>query len=152
MTDPVPSGREVLERLSTATGDWQLQQRDGHYEIICNGVFLMASYNRESSRSLAAAALERVKGAQLRVVVGGLGIGYTAGAVLEDPRVRSLDLVEVEPVVVRWHREYFAPLTGRPLDDARTNLIVADLAQLTLPPGALDLMLLDTDNFPQRVI
>src|SRR5207249_3974491 len=41
---PVPSGREVIERVITATGEWQLQRTGSHYEIICNGVFLMASY------------------------------------------------------------------------------------------------------------
>ena len=152
MTDPVPSGREILERLSTATGDWQLQRRDAHYEIICNGVFLMASYNRESSRQLALLALGRVRGDRLRVLVGGLGIGYTAGAVLEDPRVIQLDLVEVEPVVVRWHREYFAPLVGRPLDDPRTKLILADLSAVPLSPGTFDVLLLDIDNYPERIV
>lgn len=152
MTDPVPSGREVLERLTTATGDWQLQRRDGHYEIICNGVFLMASYNRESSRRLATLPLSRVRGDRLRVLVGGLGIGYTAGAALEDPRVIQLDLVEVEPVVVRWHREYFAPLVGRPLDDPRTRLILTDLSELPLSPDTFDALLLDTDNYPGRII
>ncbi|HEU4797450.1 MAG TPA: spermine/spermidine synthase [bacterium] len=152
MIDPVPSGREVLERLTTATGDWQLQRREGHYEIICNGVFLMASYNRESSRQLASLALSRVRGDRLRVLVGGLGIGYTAGAVLEDPRVVQLDLVEVEPVVVRWHREYFAPLVGRPLDDPRTRLILADLSEVALSSGTFDALLLDTDNYPERIV
>jgi len=152
MTDPVPSGREILERVTTATGDWQLQQRDGHYEIICNGVFLMASYNRESSRQLASLALTRVRGDRLRVLVGGLGIGYTAGAVLEDPRVMRLDLVEVEPVVVRWHREYFAALVGRPLNDPRTRLILADLSEVPLSQGAFDALLLDTDNYPERIV
>lgn len=152
MTDPVPSGREVLERLTTATGDWQLQRRDGHYEIICNGVFLMASYNYESSRRLASLALSRVRGDRLRVLVGGLGIGYTAGAVLEDARVVQLDLVEVEPVVVRWHREYFAPLVGRPLDDPRTKLVLADLSEVSLSAGTFDALLLDTDNYPERIV
>src|SRR5438876_947000 len=54
---PVPSGREILERVTTATGEWQLQRTGSHYEIICNGVFLMASYNRDSDRALAALAL-----------------------------------------------------------------------------------------------
>lgn len=152
MTDPVPSGREVLERLTTASGDWQLQRRDGEYEIICNGVFLMASYNRESSRQLASLALNRVRGDGLRVLVGGLGIGYTAAAALEDPRVMQLDLVEVEPVVVRWHREYFASLVDRPLYDPRTRLILADLAEVSFTPGTFDALLLDTDNYPERIV
>src|SRR5207249_2920242 len=54
---PVPSGREVIERVITATGEWQLQRTGSHYEIICNGVFLMASYNRDADRALAALAL-----------------------------------------------------------------------------------------------
>ncbi|MDR7583068.1 MAG: spermine/spermidine synthase [Armatimonadota bacterium] len=155
--DPVPSGREVLERTITATGEWQLQRRRTpggavHYEIICNGVFLMASYNRASDRALAALALARVPGVGLRVLVGGLGIGYTVQAALEDPRVRRVEVVEVEPAVVAWHRAYFADLCGRPLDDPRTVLVQADLADLALPPGGYDPVLLDTDNGPGWLI
>jgi len=159
--DPVPSGREVVERVTTSTGEWQLQRRpapDGagrrgrHYEIICNGVFLMASYNRASDRQLATLALGRVAGEGLRVLVGGLGIGYTAQAALEDPRVHRLDVVEIEPVVVAWHRTHFAALSGRPLDDPRTELVRADLALVPLEAGAYDAILLDTDNGPGWLI
>lgn len=152
MTDTVPSGREVLARVTTETGDWQLQRREGHYEIICNGVFLMASYNQQSSRALATIPLDRVHGDSLRVLVGGLGIGYTAAAVLADPRVNRMELVEIEPLVVRWQREFLASLAGRPLDDPRTNLIVADLFDVSLAPGTYDAILLDTDNYPGRVV
>jgi spermidine synthase len=144
----VPSGREVLARCLTATGDWQLQRREGHYEIICNGVFLMASYNGESERRLAHEALMAVRGSALRVLAGGLGIGYTVQAVLEDPRVARCDVVEVEPLVVAWHREHFAPLCGRPLLDPRAHLILGDLHDVPLPPGTYDAILLDTDNGP----
>lgn len=144
----VPSGRTVLARVRTSTGEWQLQRRDAHYEIICNGVFLMASYNRVSDRSLATAALARVRGERLRVLVGGLGIGYTAQAALEDTRVAALEVVEIEPTVVAWHRTHFATLCGQPLDDPRTALVQADLALLRLPAGAYDAIVLDTDNGP----
>ena len=100
MADRVPSGREVLARASTPTGDWQLQRRAGHYEIICSGVFLMASHNGASERRLAEETLAQVRGEALRVLVGGLGIGYTVQAVLEDPRVGCCDVVEVEPLIV----------------------------------------------------
>lgn len=146
--EPVPSGREIVERVTTATGEWQLQRRDGHYELICNGVFLMASYNRESDRELARLALQRVSRNELRVLVGGLGIGFTVQATLEDPRVTQVDVVEIEPVVVRWHRDYFAPLVGEPLNDSRTRLIEADLSNVPLSPGTFDALLLDTDNGP----
>jgi spermidine synthase len=149
MSDEVPSGREVLARAATATGDWVLQRRDGHYEIICSGVFLIASYNGSSERGLAEEALAQVPGDGLRVLVGGLGIGYTVQAVLIDLRVVRCDVVEIEPLIVDWHRRYFAPLCGRPLEDPRTRLIGGDLHDLALPPAAYDAILLDTDNGPE---
>ncbi|HXF81181.1 MAG TPA: hypothetical protein VNN19_00285 [bacterium] len=145
----VPSGRTVLARQRTPAGEWQLQRRAGHYEIICNGVFLMASYNGEAERRLARDALARIGGQRgRRVLVGGLGIGYTLQAVLDDRRVVRCDVVEIEPLIVRWHRRYFAPLCGRPLDDPRVRLIVGDLAELPLGRQAYDAILLDTDNGP----
>lgn len=152
LPDPVPSGREIITRVTTPTGDWQLQRRDGHYEIICNGVFLMASYNRDSDRQLARLALDRVSGDTLDVLIGGLGIGYTLQAALEDPRVRRVDVVEVEPLVVEWHRRFFAPLCGRPLDDARTRVIVADLMDVDLTRRSYGAILLDTDNGPDWLV
>src|SRR5438552_176514 len=92
---PVPSGREVIERVITATGEWQLQRTGSHYEIICNGVFLMASYNRDSDRALAALALRGIPGQGLRVLVGGLGVGYTAQAALARAGA-SVHVIEVE--------------------------------------------------------
>lgn len=149
---PVPTGREVVERVTTSTGEWQLQRRDGHFEIICNGVFLMASYNRASDRALATLALGRISGTGLRVLVGGLGIGFTAQAVLEDRRVKRLEIVEIEPRIVVWHRTYFAGMTGSPLDDARTHLVQADVAHAPLAADAYDAILLDTDNGPGWLI
>jgi len=146
--DPMPSGREVIERVTTATGEWQLQRAGSHFEIICNGVFLMASYNQDSDRALAALALRRVIGEGLRVLVGGLGIGYTAQAALEDPRVGRLEVVEIEPVVLAWHRAHFAALSGRPLEDPRAGLFLSDVHDVPLPPASYDAILLDTDNGP----
>ncbi len=146
--DPVPSGREVIYRVTTATGDWQLQRRGSHYELICSGVFLMATYNRGSDRALATLALARIPGNRLRVLVGGLGIGFTAQAVLEDQRVQGLEIVEVEPVVTQWHREYFAQLCGRPLEDPRARLVERDFYEVPLAPASYDAILLDTDNGP----
>jgi spermidine synthase len=146
--DPVPSGREVIIRVTTRTGEWQLQRRGDDYEIICNGVFLMASYNRESDRRLAQLALAKVEGSGLRVLVGGLGIGYTLEAALEDPRVDRVDVVEIEPLIVDWHRQFFASLCHFPCDDPRTRVIISDLFHVPLPARSYDAVLLDTDNGP----
>jgi len=146
--DPVPSGREVVERVRTATGEWQLQRRGEHYEIIANGTFLMATYNRASDEALAVRALARVRGGALRVLVGGLGIGYTVRAALDDPRVARCDVVEVEPLVVTWYEQYAASHSGHPLDDPRVHLILGDLGKVALAGRAYDAILLDTDNGP----
>lgn len=146
--DAVPSGREVLERARTATGEWQLQRRGAHYEIIANGTFLMATYNRASDEALATLALARVQGDGLRVLVGGLGIGYTVRAVLDDQRVLRCDVVEIEPLVVAWYERYTSSYSGHPLDDPRGHLIVGDLRSIPLPGGPYDAILLDTDNGP----
>src|SRR2546428_8419818 len=148
INDPVPSGGEVINRVTTATGEWQLQRAGIRFEILCNGVFLMASYNQASGRALAALALRRMTGTGLRVLVGGLGIGYTAQAALEDPRVGRLEVVEIEPVVLAWHRVHFADLCGRPLEDPRARLLLSDVHDIPLPPRSYDAILLDTDNGP----
>src|SRR5438445_7366199 len=146
--DPMPSGREVIERVTTATGEWQLQRAGSHFEIICNGVFLMASYNQDSDRALAALAVRRVVGGGRRGLLGGLGIGSTAQAALEDPRVGRLEVVEIEPVVLAWHRVHFAALSGRPLEDPRARLLLSDVHDVPLTPASYDAILLDTDNGP----
>jgi spermidine synthase len=145
---PVPSGREIIERVRTATGEWQLQHREGHYEIIANGTFLMATYNRASDEALATLALTRVVGDRLRVLVGGLGVGYTVRATLDDRRVVACDVVEIEPLVVAWHRAHTSAYAGHPLDDPRVHLILADLRAAPLPSAPYDAILLDTDNGP----
>ena len=146
--DPVPSGREVVERIRTPTGEWQLQRRGEHYEIIANGTFLMATYNRASDVALATVALGRVHGTALRVLIGGLGIGYTVRAVLDDPRVVRCDVVEVEPLILAWYQQYTASHSGRPLDDPRVQLTLGDLGRVALAGRAYDAILLDTDNGP----
>src|SRR3989442_15525162 len=60
--DPAPSGREVIDRGTTLTGEWQLQRTGSHFEIMCNGVFLIATHNHPSDRALAALALRPAKG------------------------------------------------------------------------------------------
>lgn len=69
-----------------------------------------------------------------RVLVVGLASGVTAGAVLEDPRVQTLDVVELEPAIVRASH-YFDHVNGRPLDDPRTRLLVDDARAVLLRGG-----------------
>ena len=146
------SERIVVARESTPNGELQLQRRgDDVYEIIYNGVFLMASYNQPSARALARLALARLPASQthLRVLVGGLGMGYTLAEALADPRVDRADVVEIEPLIVRWNREFLGDLAGHPLNDPRTHLHETDLAAFLLDTQArYDALLLDVDNGP----
>lgn len=146
------SERTVLARESTPNGELQLQRRgDDVFEIIYNGVFLMASYNEPSARALAELALARLPATRtgLRVLVGGLGMGYTLASALSDPRVDRVDVVEIEPLIVRWNQEHLSVLAGTPLDDSRVHLFESDLAAfLEETPVSYDALLLDVDNGP----
>jgi spermidine synthase len=157
--DPLPSERIVLARHVTPGGEIQLQQRplpDGSlaFEVISDGVFLMASYNQVSERALAHYALETLKtspSSELRVLVGGLGMGLTLQETLTGD-VASVDVVEMSPYIVEWNRTFFAPLNGGALADPRVRLIQDDLytflCDLTKSTPAYHAILLDVDNGP----
>ncbi len=149
----------VLAREETERGEVALRRRlgaDGEpvYEIIFNGVFLMASTNGPSARALARLGLEPLGGRTgLRVLVGGLGMGYTLQAVLEHPGVVRVEVVEIEPLIVEWTRTYFGPLNGEALSDGRVKVVVADLAcYLEEAAGPYDAVLLDVDNGPTWLV
>lgn len=156
---------KVLAREETARGELALRMRKGAegpavYEVIFNGVFLMASTNAFSARQLAHLALQARQDrlaapspGRLRVLIGGLGMGYTLQAVLEHPEVRRVEVVEVEPLMVDWARRYFGPLSGNALKDQRVRVVLADLAQYVQEArGPYDAILLDIDNGPSWLV
>lgn len=148
-------GREVIARVLTPQGELQLQRRGEEYEIIANGVFIMATYNRTSEHKLAAEALAAIADAagSLSVLVGGLGIGYTLAAALADPRVSRVEAVELEPVIIDWCRKYFGPYTNNALLDNRVSLIEGDvLAFARNTTDCYDAILLDVDNGPDFLL
>ena len=145
----------VLAREETERGEVALRRRvgadgDSVYEIIFNGLFLMSSTNAPSARQLAYLGLEPLRERrELRVLVGGLGMGYTLQAVLEQPTVAQVEVVEVEPLIVDWARTYFGPLNDNALEDRRVRVVVDDLVNyLGAATGPYDAILLDIDNGP----
>ena len=118
-------------------------------ELRVNGVFVMDTLETASERALATAALAQVEEPRA-VLVGGLGLGFTAHEVLGDPRVGRLVVVEMEEALVGWLRD--GTVTHGPgfLADERLTVVVADIRQAVheAAPGSYDLVLLDVDNGP----
>jgi spermidine synthase len=85
-----------------------------------------------------------------RVVIGGLGMGYTLSETVKLLR-REAEIVvaELMPVVVQWNRKYFGSLNGSPMDDPRVSVLHCDVREVILKnPGKLDALMLDVDNGP----
>ena len=137
----------VVARVATERGELVLRQVDNDYEVISNGTFLMDTRDGRSERELVRAA---VRGAGARVLIGGLGVGFSlAEALTVDPA--AVTVVEIEPAVVRWNREHL----GRAalLDDPRVTVVVDDLAAfLATDRGWYGAICVDVDNGPEWTV
>lgn len=147
----------VLARELSPLGEIQLQQwveaGSGQpvYEVIFNGVFLMASYNERSEKAVATLAIEPMAEERraMRVLIGGLGMGYTLQAVLSHDGIQAVDVVEIEEHVINWARRFFGELNGHALSDPRVRLIQMDLGHyLFQTKETYDAIILDVDNGP----
>jgi spermidine synthase len=106
-------------------------------------MFLMSSDCRGSERALGRLAAGRS-------LIGGLGMGFTLRAALDQPGALAIDVVEISQAVVDWNRGPLAHLAERPLEDARVRVHVMELAAFlrSAPRAAYDAILLDVDNGP----
>lgn len=132
----------------------ELRRRGAEYRILAGGRELMSSDDEGSSRALGELGCAHLDGTHpARVLVGGLGMGYTARAVLD--RVGPGGVVEVAELVdavVAWNRGPLASLADAPLDDRRTELHVGDVrARIRAGRGRYDAILLDVDNGPNAL-
>jgi len=124
---------EVIDWRRTAIGEISLRRRleptlqVDVYEVKLGDEFLMSSLFTVTEVELAKLALAELPGTDLDVVVGGLGLGYTARAVLEDPRVRSLHVVEALAEVIEWHQRQLLPHAEELTSDPRCHLVNGDL-------------------------
>jgi spermidine synthase len=145
--DPV-----VLERVTTERGELVLRQVGEHLEVISNGTFLMDTRDGRSERLLVEAALRRHDD-PAEVLIGGLGVGFSLRGALEDARVEHVTVVEIEPALVAWHAGPLSTYSGAALDDPRTELVVADLADhLADAHNRYDVVCLDVDNGPDWTV
>jgi spermidine synthase len=121
-------------------------------EVTLNHEFLMSSLYTESETALARLGLDMHSGSELRVLVGGLGLGCTAAAALESSRVDEVVVVELLPQVVDWLERDLLPLSAALKADPRLRVEVGDFFALVAAPPArpFDLVLVDIDHAPDH--
>jgi spermidine synthase len=133
-------------------GQLRLMRRGGEYAIRLGHTELMNSRLSGSEEALASLACGRLAEARApRVLVGGLGMGFTLRAAQNalGPGAR-IDVAELVPAVAAWARGAMAPLFGDSLDDPRVTIRVGDVLDLIrASPGTYDAILLDVDNGPE---
>ena len=156
---------EELAWSETPLGDSSLRRRVPPtlkvdvYEVKLGDEFLMSSLFTVAEIELARLGLAEAKGDELDVVVGGLGLGCTARAALEDSRVRSMVVVDAMAEVIDWHERELLPDAAELVRDPRTRLLHDDFFALAasgggfdpdVPGRAFDAVLLDIDHTPRH--
>lgn len=159
---------EELDYQKTALGDLILRRRRmlslggiEVYEVKLGDAFLMSSLFHEVEVALAHLGLAELQGEKWDVVVGGLGLGYTARAVLEHTEVASLLVVDALKPVIEWHQQGLVPLGGQLTGDPRARILHADFFARAKSADGFDpdqprrrfhAVLLDIDHSPRDLL
>lgn len=158
-----------LDYRNTPLGELSLRRRTSVqmpdtdiYEVKLGEYYLMSSLFHESEVQLANLGLDMLGGKSLDVLVGGLGLGYTALTALKDTRVNSLMVVEYMDAVIDWHKTGLVPLGPPITTDPRCRLVQGDFFALCrdvfkgfdpeVPGRKFDAILLDIDHTPTHVL
>jgi spermidine synthase len=156
---PTPIGTLSLRRrrqLSTGIDIFEIKLGD---EFLMSSLFTRAEI--ELARLGLAATDPRPAQGGLDVVVGGLGLGYTAQAVLEHDAVGSLIVVDALAEVIEWHEQELLPIGKQLNADSRCRLVHADFFAMTLseqgydreqPRRRFDAVLVDIDHSPEKLL
>ncbi|KRF25116.1 spermidine synthase [Phycicoccus sp. Soil803] len=153
-----------IEELDWADTPWgvislrrrwdRVTERDVH-EVKLDDDFLMSSQFTTGEEELSRIGLAAVAGESLTVLVGGLGLGYTTLAALEDDRVAELTVVEALEQVISWHQRNLLPDTEGMAADPRVRLVLDDFFDLVRTGRAdrtYDAVLLDIDHAPDWLL
>jgi len=148
-----------IKLAETTTPDGKrltLHQHDGDFSLRIDGRDLMHSSVSASELHLGELAVEQIAGpGKARVLIGGLGMGFTLKSVLAGagPQVEVI-VAELIPEVVEWNRSHLRTLNGALLDDPRVTLRIDNVCALLgkAPPGYYDAILLDIDNGPTAMV
>ena len=160
---------EELDYRSTPLGALMLRRRRlpqlgdlDIYEVKLGEYFLMSSLYHEAEYQLSKLGLAICDGKNLDVVIGGLGLGYTAVSALEDERVSSLVVIEYLEGVIEWHQNRLVPMGEKLASDSRCRLVHNDFFACSrnisksfdpeYPDKKHDVILLDIDHTPTNVL
>ncbi|MEO7944253.1 MAG: spermidine synthase, partial [Marmoricola sp.] len=155
---------EELDATDTPIGVISLRRRyepvvdHDVYEVKIDDEFLMSSLFTVVEQELAHLGLARIgdTGADLHVLVGGLGLGYTLRAALQDERVHQVQVIEAVEAVIDWHRRDLLPDTVGLAADPRCDLVHGDFFALVAshqtPRASYDVVLLDVDHSPRHLL
>eukprot|EP00903_Cladosiphon_okamuranus_P004080 g4078.t1 len=145
----------TLAKSTTPDGEpLVLQEHDGHYFMKVAGVQLMSTNASSSEQTMAELGCAKMPG-KPRVLIGGLGFGFTLRRVLElCPPDGTVDVAELLQVVVDWNREFLTGVNGLLVDDPRVTVHLRDVADIIKGTGKerYDAILLDVDNSPDPLV
>ena len=147
----------TLAESKTPDGsDLSLHGHDGQFYLRVNRQPLMGTNASESEKTMATLACEPLRNEpQARVLIGGLGFGFTLRRVLESVRPDAhVHVAELLPQVVDWNREFLRDVNGALLDDPRVQVFVDDVYEVMTRAAAApyDAILLDVDNGPIAMV
>ena len=157
---------EELDWSPTPIGEVSLRRRRDPvtgvdiFEVKLDDEFLMSSLFTVAEVEVARRALARIQGPALDVAVGGLGLGYTAQAVLLDQRVSELLVVDMLEPVIQWHQRGLVPVGPTLTADPRCRLVHGDFFAMTdgsgfdpeMPGRVFDVVVLDIDHSPKHLL
>jgi spermidine synthase len=156
---------EELDFQQTSLGELTLRRKTvamlGNqevYEVMLGESFLMSSMFHAVEDAVAALGLGELDGSEWDVIVGGLGLGYTAVAALAHPHVRSLTVVELLQPVIDWHRRGIVPLGEKLTSDPRCRFLHGDFFALATSDSGFaegrrfHAVLLDIDHSPRNLL
>lgn len=158
---------EELDRQPTPIGEISLRRRlepalqVDVFEVKIGEDGLMSSLVTDGERAVATLGLAATAGTGLDVLVGGLGLGYTAWEALGDARVASVCVVDALAPVIEWHRRHLVPLGASLTAERRCRFVHGDFFALAADrfplddresPMAFDAILLDIDHSPRHLL
>lgn len=141
----------TVVRQSGRVGELVLRERGGHYEVISNGMFLMDTRDGRSERQLVRWALDTApRPRDQRVMIAGLGVGFSLAEALTSPDVTDVLVIEWEPAVVAWNRTTTGACTGGSVDDPQVRCEIVDVVEWLRRPvtETFHAVCLDVDNGP----